>query len=63
MSKELKDTHNISSKQSDMFGSSITLPNDVFDQFLAVCEEETQPNKTLLEAATFAKGKGKGKVK
>ena len=37
---------------------SITLKDDVFDQFMAACEQVKSPNKALRDAAAFAKEGG-----
>ncbi len=37
---------------------SITVPDDVFDRFIAACEKVDKPNAALLEAAAFTKGQG-----
>lgn len=34
---------------------TITLPNDVFDRFLEICNDADPPNKNLVAAAKFAK--------
>ena len=34
---------------------SITVEENVFDQFIAACEEAKAPNQALLEAASFTK--------
>ena len=34
---------------------SITVKDDVFDQFMAACEKVQSPNAALVEAAAFAK--------
>jgi len=36
----------------------ITVDKNVFDQFMAACDEAKSPNKALLEAADFAKNGG-----
>lgn len=37
---------------------SITLKDDVFDRFMAACEQADAPNKKLREAIALAKEKG-----
>jgi len=37
---------------------SITLKDDVFDRFMAACDEADAPNKKLREAMDFAKEQG-----
>ena len=34
---------------------SMTVEDNVFDQFMAACEQAQAPNKALLEAAAFIK--------
>lgn len=34
---------------------SITVPDDVFDRFVAACEKVQKPNSALLKAAAFTK--------
>lgn len=37
---------------------SITVKDDVFDRFMAACEQAQNPNAALLEAAAFTKEQG-----
>lgn len=37
---------------------SITLDNDIFDQFMDACDKADKPNKALKDAASFAKEQG-----
>ena len=37
---------------------SITLENDIFDQFVDACDKADKPNKALKDAASFAKEQG-----
>ena len=37
---------------------SISLENDIFDNFMRICEEVQSPNKNLAEAAAFTKEQG-----
>ena len=37
---------------------SITLKDDVFDRFMAACEQADAPNEKLREAMEFAKEQG-----
>ncbi len=37
---------------------SMTVENDIFDNFIQVCEEIQSPNKKLVDAAAFTKKQG-----
>lgn len=37
---------------------SMTLPDDMFDQFVAACENAASPNQTLRDALKFTKNSG-----
>jgi uncharacterized protein (DUF1778 family) len=37
---------------------SIIVENDIFDLFISACEKTQKPNKTLLDAKSFAKEQG-----
>jgi len=37
---------------------AIVLENDVFDRFMDACDAEEGPNKRLLDAVKFSRGKG-----
>lgn len=37
---------------------TITLKNDVFDEFMAACEKAKAPNQALLDAVAFTEGSG-----
>jgi len=37
---------------------SITIENDIFDNFMQICEEQHTPNKNLTDAAAFTQKQG-----
>jgi uncharacterized protein (DUF1778 family) len=37
---------------------SMTVENDIFDQFMRTCEEITPPNKSLTDAVAFTREQG-----
>ncbi len=37
---------------------SMTIKNDIFDQFMETCEKTQHPNKTLIDALAFTKLQG-----
>jgi uncharacterized protein (DUF1778 family) len=37
---------------------SMSMENDIFDNFMRICEEVQAPNKNLVEAAAFTKEQG-----